>query len=70
MIDYMDRQQLEKSEAAIRTLNRLGYTWTGGSEWRPPLGPVPNFDLLDAKDAEIGRLKDRIEHLEDTRGMA
>lgn len=28
-------------ECAIRTLERLGYTYTGGSEWRPPLGKKP-----------------------------
>lgn len=43
--------------AAVRTLERLGYTYTGGMEWRPPLGPKPRFDLLDEKEWVILRLR-------------
>lgn len=28
----------EKRTAARRTLHRMGYEWTGGNEWQPPLG--------------------------------
>lgn len=44
-------------EAAIRTLERKGYTYHGGIEWKPPLGPAPDFNLLAAKNAEIERLR-------------
>lgn len=30
----IDRQRI----AAVRALERLGYTWNGASEWKPPLG--------------------------------
>ncbi|MDU7525136.1 MAG: hypothetical protein E7K72_27850 [Roseomonas mucosa] len=29
------------AEAAIRTLEELGYTYCGGTLWKPPLGAVP-----------------------------
>lgn len=31
--------------AAIRTLQAKGYSWTGGTHWRPPIGQPP--DNLD-----------------------
>ena len=34
-------------DAAVRTLTRLGYTYHGGEEWKPPLGPAPRFDRID-----------------------
>ena len=41
-----ERQQREAAEA---TLNSLGYTHSpGASLWKPPLGKVPNFNLVDA----------------------
>lgn len=33
---------LYRAEAAIYTLNVLGYTYHGGTAWRPPLGPAPD----------------------------
>lgn len=33
-----------KSEAAISTLNNMGYTYNGGALWRPPLGKAPVFE--------------------------
>lgn len=36
--------------AAIRTLQRLGYTYTGGALWRPPIGSRPAW--ADAADGE------------------
>ena len=30
-----------RAEAAIYTLDTLGYTYHGGPAWRPPLGPAP-----------------------------
>lgn len=35
--------------AAVRTLERMGYTHHGGTEWKPPLGPVPDFARMDAE---------------------
>lgn len=32
---------IERLVAAARTLDRKGYTHTGGVEWRPPIGPPP-----------------------------
>lgn len=52
-----DQTQTTADVAAIRTLERLGYTHSGGELWRPPLGKRPDFDLLDAKQAEIERLR-------------
>lgn len=42
--------------AACATLGRLGYTWVGGEEWKPPLGAVPKFmqDTLDRVNAAAG----------------
>jgi hypothetical protein len=31
--------------AAIKTLERIGYTYHGGEEWKPPLGEKPNLDV-------------------------
>lgn len=33
----------QKSDAAMKTLEGMGYRWKGGSLWAPPLGPVPEF---------------------------
>lgn len=38
--------------AAATTLQRLGWSWRGGVEWRPPMGPMPDFDLLDKLKSE------------------
>ena len=38
--------------AAIRTLQRLGYTYTGGVEWRAPIGRRPAFLDRDDHDGE------------------
>ena len=34
----VDKEDRERGEAAVRTLEGLGYHWNGGSLWRPPLG--------------------------------
>ena len=31
-------------DAAVKTLERLGYTYHGGEEWKPPLGKQEFFD--------------------------
>lgn len=43
--------------AAERTLGALGYTDNGGELWKPPLGPAPDFNLLDAKNHRIAELE-------------
>lgn len=35
------REGYDRAEAAVRTLERLGYTHRGGREWAPPLGDAP-----------------------------
>lgn len=40
----IDDKNLEgKNEAAIKTLERLGYTYHGGEQWKPPVGRVPEW---------------------------
>ena len=43
---------LEKADAACATLQRLGYTYHGGEQWKPPLGTPPDFTLIDRLRAE------------------
>lgn len=33
----------DKATAAIATLEALGYTWAGGEQWKPPLGPSEDW---------------------------
>jgi hypothetical protein len=44
--------------AAQKTLERMGYTYHGGEQWKPPLGQAPDFALVD-------RLKARLEAAEE-----
>jgi hypothetical protein len=50
--------------SAVKTLERLGYTFHGGEEWRPPIGssPVPLFTKLDALDEAISALRDHVDN--------
>ena len=50
-------EALEKAQSAKRTLESLGYTDNGGELWKPPIGPKPNFCLMDS-------YRHRIEELE------
>lgn len=61
-VNEKERKNLETRVmwAACLTLERLGYTWEGGAEWKPPLGKTPNFDLLDAARAEIEQLRQQM----------
>ena len=45
--------------AAIRTLERKGYTYQGGELWKPPLGKQPSFVMLDYWQARA----EKAEHL-------
>jgi len=51
-----DRQKA-RAEKAEQTLLNAGYTYNGGELWKPPLGKIPDFDLID-------RYKTRLEVLE------
>lgn len=45
-----------QADAAVRTLTHMGYSWNGGTMWRPPLGAVPKFmqDTVDRVNAAAG----------------
>ncbi|SFB20157.1 hypothetical protein [Azotobacter beijerinckii] len=51
------RAHERERNAARATLEQLGYTYHGGEQWKPPLGPRPNFDLLDLRDRTIAQLE-------------
>lgn len=53
----------QKAAAAVATLERLGYTHTGGELWRGPLGKVPNFDMVDHWRAKADELSAQVEAL-------
>jgi hypothetical protein len=42
------------SEAAVRTLESLGYTYHGGELWKPPLGNCPTFLEGSASLPKVG----------------
>ncbi|MEO6680116.1 MAG: hypothetical protein ABIO21_22470 [Pseudomonas sp.] len=48
------------SEAAITTLQGLGYSYNGGQQWKPPLGKKPDFDQTDILRAERDALQLRL----------
>ena len=52
-------EELEKAQSAKRTLESLGYTDNGGELWRPPIGPKPNFSLMDSYRHRIAELESR-----------
>lgn len=39
---------MQASDAALRTLHAMGYTWKGGDYWVPPLGKAPPKDEMPA----------------------
>ncbi len=41
------REDRQPADAAIRTLQFLGYTYHGAEQWKPPLGP--SQDAIDAQ---------------------
>lgn len=51
------REGYDRAEAAVRTLERLGYTHRGGREWAPPLGDAPCTPESHAKPRMV-RLAD------------
>lgn len=50
----------KKQESAVATLKRLGYTDCGGELWKPPIGNAPDFNLLDAANAQIAELQSQL----------
>lgn len=58
--DQMTKQhriQCDISKSAVATLVGLGYTDKGGEQWAPPIGKAPDFNLLDAANAQIAELQ-------------
>ncbi|MGE8446626.1 MAG: hypothetical protein ACN6O1_10445 [Comamonas sp.] len=47
----------DKKDAAVATLENLGYTHEGGNLWKPPLGKAPDSNLLDTLHARIASLE-------------
>lgn len=47
-------------DAAVATLEALGYTHEGGNLWKPPLGKAPDFNLLDTLHARIASLEGQL----------
>lgn len=45
-----------KAMAAVATCEQLGYTHEGGTLWRPPLGPKPDFAGIDRDRTLLGEL--------------
>lgn len=43
--------------AAVRTLEAKGYTYNGAELWKPPLGAVPDFNLIDELRTDLERFK-------------
>lgn len=51
---------LYREEAAEKTLEAMGYTYTPGAYlWKPPLGKTPAFSAPDLLDAAAGHMRDR-----------
>jgi hypothetical protein len=46
-----DATNVLRQRAAVRTLERLKYTWHGGVEWKPPLGNAPAW-VLDEEERQ------------------
>jgi hypothetical protein len=51
---------IDKTDAAVATLENLGYTHEGGSLWKPPLGKAPDFNMLDSLRARAASLEDQL----------
>ncbi|MNE15961.1 hypothetical protein D3C81_773700 [compost metagenome] len=50
-------RETHEAEAAVSTLENMGYTYCGGTLWKPPLGPTPDYikketDPYGPRDAE------------------
>lgn len=55
------KERTPKHTAAVSTLERLGYTYCGGEQWKPPLGQAPDFGLVNAQRARIAELEAELE---------
>lgn len=53
-------------EAAVNTLQSLGYTYHGAEQWKPPTGKAPDFDLVD----QLRALQEEKAALQDVAGQA
>ncbi|RZN40412.1 hypothetical protein FEK48_13250 [Escherichia sp. E2593] len=45
-------EQEPKYNAAVETLERHGFTWCGGEQWKPPLGLPPAFISNDRAELQ------------------
>jgi hypothetical protein len=56
---YSNMSQTTTEQSAIKTLEKLGYTWQGGELWKPPLGanPSPLLTKIDQLQAEVEALR-------------
>ena len=52
-----------KLQRAERALLRAGFQDLGGEEWKPPLGPVPDFTQADRWAARVKLLEARLERI-------
>lgn len=48
---------MNKQNSAVKTLEALGYTYSGGELWKPPIGKAPDFNLMDKLHARIKELE-------------
>ena len=44
---------LQPLKAAVKTLERKGYAYHGGEEWKPPLGKMPDYLLQENKPESL-----------------
>jgi hypothetical protein len=54
---WMFQEQQTKIDGLKNQLSRIGYVDNGGQLMKPPVGNIPNFDLLDHKQAKIDELQ-------------
>lgn len=52
---YSNMSQQTAEQSAVKTLERLGYTYHGGTQWKPPLGKSaePLLDRITELQAQL-----------------
>jgi hypothetical protein len=56
---FYNKPLIAGAQAAVKTLDRLGYTYHDGEMWKPPLGKAPAFSAPDLLDAAAKHMRDR-----------
>lgn len=56
-------------QAAVRTLEQMGYTFNGGQLWKPPLGSPPDY-IINEPAAEIDDESERQQRIQQSGEMA